>query len=472
MPTCFFKWPKKIDIMEKQRDRHIYFLGIGGIGMSALARYYQQQGFRISGYDKTPTELTRKLEGEGMAIHYREDVARLPERIEMVIMTPAIPGDHLELAALRDAGVPVYKRAEILGRLSRGHRTVAIGGTHGKTTTSSMTAWLMKSGGVDCTAFLGGLAVNFDGNYVAGESDWMVVEADEFDRSFLHLSPEYAAVLSIDADHLDIYGEGGQVREAYFEFVNRTVPGGTILIPVGWFEEMTRQEYQRLVANGRSVESFGLDRGMIRAEDIRVENGRFRFAYHCGDEAVDIQLPMAGAHNVLNALVAIRMASKAGVPLDTIAEKMALFKGIKRRFEWIYQSEKSVYIDDYAHHPTEIKAAIAAARALFPEKKMLGIFQPHLFTRTRDFMAGFAEALADLDELVLLEIYPAREKPIPGVSSGVLFDMIAMERKWLMTREELPDWLRQHPAELLMTLGAGDIDALVPEIKKMLEDAG
>lgn len=451
--------------------KHIYFLGIGGIGMSALARYFNGRGAHISGYDKTRTLLTRQLEEEGMKIHYQDDPDLLPEKIDMVIITPAIPAEHGEWAALREKGIPVLKRAEVLGMLSRGHRTLAIGGTHGKTTTSTMAAWLLKSGGVDCTAFLGGISANFHGNFLGGTGDWMVVEADEFDRSFLHLEPEVAAVLSMDPDHLDIYGKGEAVREAYLGFLEKTVECGTMILPEEVIGTLTIDEKRKLQTRSRIVESFGIGAGDVMAQNIRVENGMFRFDYQSPGGEVMIDLPMPGRHNVKNALVAIRMAEIAGVPLDRISKNMALFKGIKRRFEWIFRSDDKVYIDDYAHHPTELAAAIGAARELFPGKKLTGIFQPHLFSRTRDFMEGFAAELGKLDSLVLLEIYPARERPIAGVSSEALFRKISLQDKVLLKDEDVIRWLGTQDTQVLMTLGAGDIDLLVPEIKRYLENA-
>lgn len=457
--------------MSAQDWKHIYFLGIGGIGMSALARYFNNRGAHISGYDRTRTLLTRQLEEEGMKIHYQDDPDLLPEKIDIVIITPAIPAEHQEWAVLRDMGVPILKRAEVLGMLSKGHRTLAVGGTHGKTTTSTMAAWLLRSGGVDCTAFLGGISGNFNGNYLDGKGEWMVVEADEFDRSFLHLEPSVAAVLSMDPDHLDIYGQGEAVREAYLGFMDRTVEGGTLILPKVVIEDLSPEELQQLRSGSRNLESFGIGKADISGRNIRVENGMFCFEYSSPEGETTITLPMPGRHNVKNALVAIRMAQIAGVPLERIKENMALFKGIKRRFEWIFRSDERVYIDDYAHHPTELAAAINAARELFPGKKLTGIFQPHLFSRTRDFMDGFAAELEKLDSLVLLEIYPARERPIPGVSSEALFAKIRMEDKVMLKDEEVIRWLESRDIQVLMTLGAGDIDLLVPQIKRYLENA-
>lgn len=448
----------------------IYFLGIGGIGMSALARFYNDSGCQIFGYDKTRTALTRKLEEEGMQIHYNEDVGLIPEKVDMVIVTPAVPRTHSEWVYFRKTDVPVFKRSEILGMLSRSYRTLAIGGTHGKTTTSTMLSWLLKDGGVDCTSFLGGISSNFDANYLHGESDWMVVEADEFDRSFLHLQPEITAVLSLDPDHLDIYQRPEELRETYLEFLARTEPSGTLIIPEDVLADLRPENVDLLRSKDRQVLTFGIGKGDVCADNIEVKGGRFCFEYSFRHEKEKLELPLPGRHNVLNALVAIKIANQVGVPLDRIKKSLALFKGIKRRFELIFQSEECVYIDDYAHHPTELAAAIQAARELFPGRQITGIFQPHLFSRTRDFLDGFARELEKLDRLILLDIYPARELPIPGVSSDLLFEKVRMDEKVLIRKEHVLDWIKDHKLDVLMTLGAGDIDTLVPQFKEYLEN--
>jgi UDP-N-acetylmuramate--alanine ligase len=457
--------------MELDRLKRIHFLGIGGIGMSALARYFHRRGVQISGYDRTPSPLTKKLEEEGMRLHYTENVGAIPPDVDILIVTPAVPLDHAERTHALEMGIPIHKRAEILGLLSQRHRTIAIGGTHGKTTCSTMTAWLLKSGGEDCTAFLGGISTNFDSNYVHGESPWMVVEADEYDRSFFQLNPEWTAVLSIDPDHLDVYDEVDRLEEAYATFAGQTAANGKILLPLDVFHKWKDSYLPLLREKGQHIESFGIDGGTVQARAVGVVAGQFEFEYIAdGESHGRMQLPLPGRHNVLNALVAIRMAQYMGIAVPVIKEKLALFKGIRRRFEWIYQSDMRVLIDDYAHHPTELAAAIGAARELFPGRHLTGIFQPHLYSRTRDFADDFAEQLSKLDQVVLLEIYPAREKPIPGIDSGWLLDKIEHDRKVLLSKEELVSWLGDRKPDVVMTLGAGDIDRLVPAIKKRFED--
>ena len=356
--------------------KSLYFLGIGGIGMSALARYFNQRGVMISGYDRTETDLTKKLVSEGMDIHYHADVNAVPDNIDLVIYTPAVPQTNPEWDRLVSLGVPILKRAEVLGLISRNSRTIAVAGTHGKTTTSTILAHLLQSGGVDCTAFLGGISRNFGSNYVAGDSDWVVVEADEFDRSFLHLRPELACIMSTDPDHLDIYGDHDAMLSGGFERFAGLV-GGNLYVQTNALPNY---------AGKKELRRFGLEGGLFRAENIRVVNGHFRFDYIApGLMLQDLRTPLAGRHNVENAVAAICLALEAGVKPEHIAPGLASFKGIQRRFERIFESPEQVYIDDYAHHPTELEAAIRAARDLFPGRKITGVFQPHLYSRTRIF---------------------------------------------------------------------------------------
>ncbi|MEO1626432.1 MAG: UDP-N-acetylmuramate--L-alanine ligase [Bacteroidota bacterium] len=438
----------------------LYFVGIGGIGMSALARYFNGLGKTIYGYDKTETSLTRKLVEEGMTIHYEERPEAIPEGIDLVVYTPAVPDSHRELVYFRQHQYPLKKRAEVLGIISRNRRCIGVAGTHGKTTTSSLLTHVLRSGGVDCTAFLGGIAQNFGSNFVAGQSDWVVVEADEYDRSFLHLQPEKAIVLSMDADHLDIYGDVGQIHESFHQYVEAVVEGGSIVYKHGLPLEVPAK---------RSSIAFGLGTGALQANQIRVVNGYFEFDLTSpfGDiEQIRMSLP--GHHNIENALAAIGIAQQLGVTSQHIKDALASFKGIKRRFETIYRDEQVVYIDDYAHHPSELRAAIHAARTLFPKRKITGIFQPHLYSRTRDFVDGFAEALDQLDEAILLDIYPARELPIPGVSSRLIYEKMKSREKQLMKKEAFPDAMKNIQPDVLLTLGAGDIGTLVEPIKTHL----
>lgn len=438
----------------------MYFIGIGGIGMSALARYFKGLGADIYGYDKTETALTKTLVEEGMHIHYEEDVSKIPAQVDLVVWTPAVPQDHAELQYFRQHDIPVKKRAEVLGIISRNRRTVAIAGTHGKTTTSSLTAHVLRACGIDCSAFLGGIAQNFQSNFVNGQSDWVVAEADEYDRSFLHLHPEIAAITSMDADHLDIYGDEDSIHETGFlAFAKRVT--GTLYVQYEWLKFFDKN----------AVRSFGVDGGDYRAENLRVEDGYFVFDYKNPDISIpNLQLPMPGRHNVENATVAISVALQLGAEPEAIRAALLGFKGIKRRFEFVIRTEKVVFIDDYAHHPTELKAAIGAARQLFPNRKVTGIFQPHLYSRTRDFADGFASALDGLDEILLMDIYPAREEPIPGVTSEIIFERMQNANKQLVTKANLLDILKNKELDVVMTLGAGDIDTFVQPIKKILDN--
>lgn len=441
----------------------VYFVGIGGIGMSALARYFKGLGAEVHGYDKTETTLTKKLVEEGMKIHYNEDVNWIPQGVDLVIWTPAVPKEHAELQYFLQHNIPVKKRAEVLGIISRNRRTVALAGTHGKTTTSSLTAHLLRVGGIDCAAFLGGIAQNFQSNFVNGQSEWVVAEADEYDRSFLHLTPEIAVITSMDPDHLDIYGDADSVHDTGFlAFAKQVKPEGTLYVQHSWMQYFDKTK----------VRSYGVDGGDYCAENLRVEDGYFVFDYKNPEVAIEaLRFPLPGRHNVENATAAISIALQLGVEPEAIRAGLLGFKGIKRRFEFIVRTEKMVFIDDYAHHPTELKAAIGAAKALFPDKKVIGIFQPHLYSRTRDFVDGFAEALDSLDEILLLDIYPAREQPIPGVTTEIIYNKMNNPHKKLITKADLLNELKKHDIEVLMTIGAGDIDTLVEPIKKMLDDS-
>lgn len=444
---------------KSRKENHIYFLGIGGIGMSALARYYNAQGYTVSGYDKTATVLTRQLEAEGIKIHYTENIKHIPEKPELIIYTPAIPKEHKELQWLRKNGYELKKRAEVLGIISRQKRTLAVAGTHGKTSTTSLLTHILKVGGIDCTAFLGGIAENYGSNFVSGKSDFVVVEADEYDRSFLHLSPEMAAITSTDADHLDIYGDAkSMLKNGFGAFVKKIKRGGFVFL----------QNDVEAISRKKNTFRYGIDKGDYRAENIRVENGWFIFDFKSEIENIkDIKIALPGRHNIENATAAIAIAQQINVKGAAIKEALETFKGIKRRFEFMYRTEDKVYIDDYAHHPSELKAAIGAAKELFPDKKITGIFQPHLFSRTNDFQDGFAAELSKLDEVILLDIYPARELPMPGVTSKIVFDKMTNENKKLLSKKDLMNELKEREFEVLMTLGAGDIDVFREPIRKM-----
>lgn len=447
--------------MNLNEIKKIYFIGIGGIGMSAVARYFKARGVEVYGYDRTETSLTKTLVEEGMTVHYNEDLSKIPNGVDVVVYTPAVPESHAELVFFREQGYEVIKRAAALGIISRGMKTIAIAGTHGKTTTTSLTTHLLRTGGVDCSAFLGGIAQNFGSNFVPGKSDWVVIEADEFDRSFLHLNPDMAVITSIDADHLDIYGDHETMLETGFRaFAGKIKSGGTLIVQhrlTGFFEGFN------------ALQSYGVQGGDYRAENIRVEQGFFVFDYQSGQEIIrDIKVSLPGRHNIENATAAITMALKLGVRAEDIKKALASFNGIKRRFEIIYRDEQVVYIDDYAHHPSELKAAIGAARELFPGRKLTGIFQPHLFSRTNDFSDGFAEALDGLDEVLLLDIYPARELPMEGVTSAIIFDKMQLSDKVQLPKAKLLEILADRDIDVLMTLGAGDIDTMIDPIADLL----
>lgn len=441
--------------------KKVYFVGIGGIGMSAIARYFLGRGAEVHGYDRTITPLTRSLEAEGMRIHYHEAVELIPSGIDLIVYTPAVPAAHAELQYFRAQGMSLKKRSEVLGIISRGMKTIAIAGTHGKTTTSSITTHLLRSGGVDCTAFLGGIAQNLGSNFVQGRSEWVVAEADEFDRSFLQLHPDIAGILSTDADHLDIYGDREALMETGFRaFARQIKPGGQL-----WVQYRLKEQFP-----GFQAGTFGVEGGQCFSDNIRVEDGFFVFDYH-SPEAVwkSLRFPLPGRHNVENATLAITIARQLGIGEEDVRTGLLSFRGVKRRFEPVYRDKRIAYFDDYAHHPTELRAAISAARELFPGKRITGVFQPHLFSRTRDFARGFAEALDMLDEPVLMQIYPAREEPIPGVSSEMILGLMHNPHRRLVEKDRLMAVLEATDPEVLLTLGAGDIDTFVQPIRHWLE---
>jgi UDP-N-acetylmuramate--alanine ligase len=444
-----------------QQLKNIYFIGIGGIGMSAIARYFNERGVKIFGYDKTQSVLTDQLSAEGMDICYENNYGEpFPTLIDLVIYTPAVPLIHPVCQYFQGSGLPFMKRAEILGLISKNMKTIAIGGTHGKTTTSSITTHLLKEGGVSCTAFLGGIVENFGGNYVSGQSDWVVIEADEFDRSFLHLHPEIAAILSTDADHLDIYGSLESLLDTGFKpFAAQTAADGLLLI---------QHASVNLFPSTGNKQSFGIEEGDFKAVNIRLESNALIFDYQHSDILIkDLKFSLPGRHNVLNAVVAIAIALRLGVSEDAIRENLLTFKGIQRRFDIKLVNDKMVIISDYAHHPTELNAVISAARELYPGKKITAVFQPHLFSRTKDFLEGFAKALSALDSVILLPIYPAREQPIPGIDSALLLQKISILDKKLVDSDGLILALNQVQPEVLLMLGAGDFDRMLPQIVDM-----
>ncbi len=436
----------------------IYFVGVGGIGMSALARYFRHLGRQVSGYDKVETALTQQLVKEGIEVGYVDAVALLPQTIDLVVYTPAIPENNQQLTYLRKQGYPVKKRAEVLGLISKNKKTIGIAGTHGKTTTSSILTHLLRSSGIDCTAFLGGIARNFESNFVAGASDWVVMEADEFDRSFLHLHPHIGVITSMDADHLDIYGEVEQLHQSFEDYASQV--SKTLYVAEG----------APLKTGSATRYSYGLAKGQVQAQHFRAAAPHVYFDWNgFGKEWRDLEFTLAGEHNAWNATVAIAIAQQLGAQEADIRAALKTFKGIQRRFEVVYEGEEQVYIDDYAHHPTELAAAIQAARTLYPNRHLTGVFQPHLYSRTQDFALEFAEALDALDSVLLLDIYPARELPIEGVTSSLIYDKMQGTDKLLLEKKVLLSTLKNRDLDVLMTLGAGDIGAMVSEVAAVLK---
>lgn len=451
-----------------------YFIGIGGIGMSALARWFQHNGVHVCGYDKTPTELTEKLESEGISIQFEDSVDVIPEEIKadsegvLIVYTPAIPIHHKGLNYLKENGYPIYKRSEVLGFITKGLYTVAVAGTHGKTTTSSMVAHLLKHAGKNVAAFLGGISTNYGTNMLVNEADFesaiIVVEADEFDRSFLTLHPNLAVITSTDADHLDIYGELAELKKSFSLFLDKVNPKGKIYIKTGLQSGLNLTEVKAPVVD------YGLNNGEIVACNIRISEGKFVFDVKGnGISITDFELSVPGYHNVENATASIAIALELGLEDEAIKAGIASYSGVKRRFEYIFKSEDLIFIDDYAHHPGEIKAMLESVKALYPGKKLSVLFQPHLYSRTRDFADGFSESLSLADEVMLLDIYPAREEPIAGVNSEMLLAAIHADEKYLLAKNEVLNHLKSAHLEVLVTLGAGNIDQLIKPIKALFE---
>jgi UDP-N-acetylmuramate--alanine ligase len=439
--------------------KNIYFIGIGGIGMSAIARYYNAKGFKVSGYDRTPSPLTHALESEGIEVHYTDDISYIPNEVEdtLVVYTPAIPADMGELVYVQEKGYRVIKRSRMLGEIAEGQRCMAVAGTHGKTTTSTMTSHLFMDSGEGCSAFLGGISKNYNSNLLISPNDVIVAEADEFDRSFLQLFPEIAVITSMDADHLDIYGDEQHVKEAFKAFASQV--SGTVIIKHGL--DITPADTSARIR----TYSFGNPEADFHAEPL--EDGHFNLHYP-GGVIEDCVVGIPGWVNVENATAASAIALTYGIAPEKIKRALASFSGVRRRFDIQVRKPGCVYIDDYAHHPEEIKAALSSIRRAYPSSKLTAVFQPHLYTRTRDFAPEFAQALSLADKVILLDIYPARELPIPGVTSEIIFKDITSE-KVLIRREELMGYLQNEPVEVLVTLGAGDIDRFVGEIAEMLD---
>ena len=453
--------------------KNIYFLGIGGIGMSAIARYFMHEGYAVAGYDRTSTPLTRELEAEGAAVHYDDDPELIPEAMRLaedtlVVLTPAIPGDHREWAWFRERGFRIEKRSQMLGHLSTGKLVMAVAGTHGKTTTSTLAAWLNHAAAHEGSAFLGGISRNFSSNLVLGEGRRLVVEADEYDRSFLRLYPDVAVITAADADHLDIYGTVEAMVEAFEQFASQIKEGGALILKQGVelkFDSSTRKLYRYSCDNG----------GDFHAENIRLaEGGHYLYDIVTPDGRIeDCRLGILGKVHIENSIAAVAMlwcaAKIENKTLDSEALREALssFEGVKRRMEVYINTPEQVYIDDYAHHPEELRATIESLRGIFPERRIMAIFQPHLYTRTRDLAEGFAEALSLADDVVLVPIYPAREEPIEGVCSEMIGRMLTKE--WtLVEREELAEMLTKTRSDVVVTFGAGNIDVVCNDVAAAL----
>jgi UDP-N-acetylmuramate--alanine ligase len=443
----------------------IYFAGIGGIGMSALARYFNERGVKVSGYDKTETPLTDKLLQEGIKIHFTDDVNLLDKHAEVVVYTPAIPASHTEMKFYHDNNYTLLKRSDILGMLTKDTFNICVAGTHGKTTTSAMIAHILKDSGYGCNAFLGGIAANYDTNFWGSDNKVSVAEADEYDRSFLKLDPDVAVITAMDADHLDIYGTEKNMQDAFIEFSGKIKPGGTLII------KDTVQRFGEFKADNKlsySAKNIAAD---IHTENLKVENGAYSFDVVIKEKRIsNVVLNMGGMHNIENVTAAVAVANLLKVNEDKIKKAVASFAGVKRRFEYIVKRDDVVMVDDYAHHPEELRALIQGAKQLFPGRKTTVVFQPHLFSRTNDLADGFAEVLSLADQTILLPIYPARELPMPGVTSELILNKMTNADKRILEKTALVDWVKDHKPELLITAGAGDIDTLVQPIKNILEN--
>lgn len=447
--------------MNLNQIHNVYFIGIGGIGMSALARYFKAIGKNVSGYDKTETELTQELASIGIDIHFEDSIGLIPKDYfvenTLVIITPAVPKTHSEWNYFLEREYQIKKRAEVLGIITKDTFCFAVAGTHGKTTTSSILGHILYESGADVTAFLGGIVENYNSNLIGSGKTVTVVEADEFDRSFLHLHPNIACITSMDADHLDIYGDTASIEASFIEFADKVEDKNNLFIA------------KDLPLNGISV-AVNEDAD-YKAFNVRIENSAYVFDVQTPTQTIkDLRFSLPGKHNLTNALIALAMANTYGVETDKIAKALFSFKGVKRRFSYQIKEENLVYIDDYAHHPTEINAVNQAVRELYPNEKVLAIFQPHLFSRTKDFIDGFAESLSQFDEVILLDIYPARELPIEGVTSTWLLEKITNNNKKLVSKSELISVILDSDAKVIVTIGAGDIGELVKPIKQALNE--
>ncbi|SEN93618.1 UDP-N-acetylmuramate--L-alanine ligase [Chitinophaga rupis] len=450
--------------MDLNNIQRVYFIGIGGIGMSAIARFFNENGVQVSGYDRTETALTKQLAEEGMQIHYTDDVNLLDKQATLVVYTPAIPAIHSELKWYRENNFEVVKRSDVLQEITRELFAITVAGTHGKTTISTMIAHILRHSGYGCNAFLGGISVNYNRNFWSSDKRVAVIEADEYDRSFLKLSPDIAVLTAMDPDHLDIYGTEADMQEAFIQYTKNIKPNGTLIAREGL------QRAADLQADNKLWYRLNSNTANAYAKNIRNQNGGYQYDVVQQDWTIEnVTLPIGGLHNVENSVAAITVAHLLGIDEAAIKAAVADFKGIRRRFEYVINNDYQVFIDDYAHHPEELRALISSARDLFPDKKCVVVFQPHLYTRTRDLADGFAESLALADEVILLPIYPARELPIEGVSSEMIAGKISGKPVQILQQAEVLEWLKANTAPLFITAGAGDIDLMKEPAKKILE---
>ena len=455
--------------MELKDIKAVYFIGAGGIGMSAIARYFMKRGLVVAGYDKTPSNLTHQLEKEGMVIHYEEDIAEIPHACKnpettLVVYTPAVPSQHKELVFFQENGFEVEKRAQVLGRLTQAHRGLCFAGTHGKTTTSTMCAHIMHQSHLDCNAFLGGISKNYGTNYILSDtSDFVVIEADEFDRSFHWLRPWMSVITSTDADHLDIYGTEEAYLESFRHYTELIQPGGALVLH-------TNLAMREHVQKGVKVYSYSRDKGDFHAENIVIQNGEITFDFVSPVETVcGISLGQPIPINIENSVAAMAIAQLNGCTAEELRYGMRTYSGVDRRFDFKIKNDKHVLLSDYGHHPKEVLQSAKSLKELFPNRKITAIFQPHLYTRTRDFYQDFAHALSNFDEVVLTDIYPAREAPIEGVTSKLIYDNLAAGvEKHLIQKKDVLEFVKQHDADVLVILGAGNLDNDVPQIAQII----
>ncbi len=444
---------------------NVYFIGIGGIGMSALARYFHENNFEVSGYDKTRTTLTIALEEMGIKIHYIEDINLIPKQVKYIIYTPAIPIHQTELVYYKTNGYTLLKRSDILQIITQNTFNICIAGTHGKTTTTSMVAHILRDSGFGCTAFLGGIATNYNSNFWGNDNNVVVVEADEYDRSFLKLSPDIALITAMDADHLDIYGTAEEVKKAFIQFSNQIKKEGHLIHKYGIEEDE--------VFTTKNLSTYSLSNTLADTyiTNLSTKNGTYQFSIKSRAwELNNVTLNMGGLHNIENVIAAISIAKILKVDEDKILKAVASFKGVKRRFEYHIKTDNQILIDDYAHHPEELRALISGVRSLFTDKKITLVFQPHLYSRTNDLADAFAESLSMADEVMLLPLYPARELPIEGVTSHLVLDKMQLENKQVLSKEDFFTWISSNKRELIVMAGAGDIDVMVQEVKKIVSN--